>query len=417
MDKRRFNEGLLRFLEGAVTPYHAVMQMRAMLEKAGFVMLDERLPWHLEEGKRYFTIHNDSSIIAFTYPKSAQSYLLLGAHTDSPTLKLKPNPIIKREGLIQFNVEPYGGLLLNSWFDRDLSLAGKVNFLATDGAMQESIIDKKEPLCTISSLAIHLDDKANKERTINKQNHLAPILTCNEDFDFERFLLVDAAKKLLAFDLNLYDTQKAAYIGLHREFIASARLDNLLSCYINLQTLLHASDNDAILSVANDHEEVGSESSGGAAGAFLTQTLQRIFPTSETFVRAMRNSLLVSCDNAHAVHPNYADKHESEHKPRLNGGAVIKINANQRYASNVTTIARFKAAAQSVGEPTQEYVVRSDMGCGSTIGPITAARLGIETVDIGVPTLAMHSARELAGSDDAFSLFTILSRLGSGDNG
>ena len=346
---------------------------------------------------------------------------MLGAHTDSPTLKIKPNPVIASNGLIQLGVEPYGGLLMNPWFDRDLSIAGRVNFIDEEDKLQESLIDFKEPLAVISSLAIHLDKDANKNRTVNAQTDIVPIIAAGESFDFEQMLIGELAdkgidaEKILSYDLNFYDTQKAGYIGLNREFIASARLDNLLSCYVNTQLLCHVDEDTPYLMVCSDHEEVGSESSSGAAGSFLESVLRRIGGSYEAYTQMIRHSLLVSCDNAHAVHPNFASKHDANHMPYINKGAVVKVNANQRYASNSATIARFMHAALRASKPLQHYVTRSDMGCGSTIGPITATRLGVETIDVGLPTFAMHSIRELAGSDDGINLLDILLQLNDGE--
>jgi aspartyl aminopeptidase len=415
MNKEDFNEGLLGFLDASATPFHATQNMSMMFLNAGFQELNELDKWELEEGKRYFVTRNDSSIIAFTYPKEDKKYLMIGAHTDSPNLKLKPNPVIKEHGVVKFGVEPYGGLLLNPWFDRDLSLAGKVNYLNAAGEIKSQLINVAKSIAIIPSLAIHLDEKANKDKTINKQTDISPIMSTNDDFDFDEFLLwqlskegIVDVKELYASELSFYDTQKAAFVGLHNDFIASARLDNLLSCYVAMVSICSVADDKAMLFVASDHEEVGSASTSGAGGSFLENTLRRIFTDYDKFVQVMRSSLMISADNAHAIHPNFPTKHDKEHAPYINKGVVVKINANQRYASNVTTISKFLHAAKNTGEKTQQFVTRSDMGCGSTIGPITATRLGIDTIDIGLPTYAMHSIRELAGSDDAHSLYKIL---------
>ncbi len=414
MNKQDFNEGLLGFLDAAPTPFHATKNMSMMLENAGFVRLLEEHKWELEEGAKYYVIRNDSSLIAFTYPK-ASNYTMVGCHTDSPNLKLKPNPVIKEHGVVKFAVEPYGGLLLNPWFDRDLSLAGKVSYLNAQDEIQETLIDVQKSIAIIPSLAIHLDDKANKDRTVNKQTDISPILSTNDDFDFEDFIRwqlekneIRDVKELYASELSLYATQKASYVGLRDDFIASARLDNLLSCYVGLLSLCSVDADTPMLLVASDHEEVGSASSSGAAGSFLENTLKRMYPDYDAYMHMIRTSMMISADNAHAIHPNYPDKHDKNHSPYINKGVVIKVNSNQRYASNTTSISKFMHVAKSVGEPYQQFVTRSDMGCGSTIGPITATRLGIETLDVGLPTYAMHSIRELAGVDDAYSLYKIL---------
>ncbi|MEA1893096.1 MAG: M18 family aminopeptidase [Campylobacterota bacterium] len=414
MNKQDFNEGLLGFLDASPTPFHATKNMAQMFANAGFIKLDETHRWNLEEGKKYYLTRNGSSIIAFTYPKNS-NYTMIGAHTDSPNLKLKPNPIIKEHGVVKFGVEPYGGLLLNPWFDRDLSIAGRVSYLDSKNIIKETLIDVKKPIAIIPSLAIHLDDKANKERTINKQTDISPILSTDDDFEFDEFIKWQLSKEgimdvqeLYANELSFYDTQKASFVGLHDDFIASARVDNLLSCYIGMLSICSVEDDRAVLFIASDHEEVGSESTSGAGGSFLENTLRRMKSDYEEYIHMIRTSLMISCDNAHAIHPNYPSKHDSKHTPHVNKGGVIKVNANQRYASNSITISKFMNIAKSLNEPYQEFVTRSDMGCGSTIGPITATRLGIETLDVGLPTFAMHSIRELCGSDDAHSLYKIL---------
>ncbi|MBU1215836.1 M18 family aminopeptidase [bacterium] len=418
MNKQDFNEGLLGFLDASPTPFHATENMAGMFENAGFIKLDELNTWNLEINQKYYVTRNDSSIIAFTYP-GAKNYLLVGAHTDSPNLKLKPNPIIKEHGVVKFGVEPYGGILLNPWFDRDLSLAGRVSYLNAKNVIKEALIDVRKPLAIIPSLAIHLDREANNTKSINAQTDISPIIATGEEFDFDLFLKSEVEKncdedvvELYANELSLYDTQKASYVGLNDDFIASARLDNLLSCYVGMLAICSVDETTPMLFIASDHEEVGSASTSGAGGSFLENTLKRMFANYEDYVQMTRSSLLISADNAHAVHPNFAAKHDKEHSPKINAGVVIKVNANQRYASNSKTISRFMNVASSLGEKTQNYVTRSDMGCGSTIGPITATRLGVETLDIGLPTFAMHSVRELCGSDDAYSLYKILLAFG-----
>ncbi len=415
MKKEDFNEGLLGFLDASPTPFHATLNMSMMLSNAGFTKLKEVDKWELEAGEKYYITRNDSSVIAFTYPKEQKNYVMVGAHTDSPNLKLKPNPVIKEHGVVKFGVESYGGLLLTPWFDRDLSLAGRVSYLNIEGEIKDTLINVQKSIATIPSLAIHLDDKANKDKTVNKQTDICPVLTTNEDFEFDEFLrwqlsqneILDV-QEVYASELSFYDTQKAAFLGLHDDFIASARLDNLLSCYVGMLSICSVDVDKPMLFIASDHEEVGSESTSGAAGSFLESTLKRMFPDMDEYMKMIRSSMMISADNAHAIHPNFSSKHDSKHSPHINKGVVIKINANQRYASNSVTISKFMNSAKSINEPLQNFVTRSDMGCGSTIGPITATRLGIETIDIGLPTLGMHSIRELAGNADAHSLYKIL---------
>lgn len=415
MNKQDFNEGLLGFLDASPTPFHATQNMSMMFENAGFEKLDELQKWDLKEGDKYYVTRNDSSVIAFTYPKMDKNYVMVGAHTDSPNLKLKPNATIKEHGVVKFGVEPYGGVLLNPWFDRDLSLAGRVSYANASGELKSVLIDVKKSIAIIPSLAIHLEREVNDGKKVNAQTDITPILTTNEDFDFEDFIKwqlskldVLDVKEIYANELSFYDVQNAAYVGLHDDFIASARLDNLLSCYVGMLSVCSVSYDQPMLFIASDHEEVGSASASGAAGSFLENTLRRMFEDYDDYMQMIRSSLLISADNAHAVHPNFSDKHDKAHSPKMNAGVVIKVNANQRYASSSTTISKFMNVASSLGEKTQNYVTRSDMGCGSTIGPITATRLGIDTIDVGLPTLGMHSIRELCGSDDALSLYNIL---------
>lgn len=414
MNKQDFNEGLLGFLDASPTPFHAVQNMAGMFTNAGFERLFEEQKWALEQGKKYFVVRNDSSIIAFTYPKN-KNFVMVGAHTDSPNLRLKPNPVIKEHGVVKFGVESYGGLLLNSWFDRDLSLAGRISYLDTNNLIKDALVDAKKAIAIIPSLAIHLDREANEKRSINAQTDICPIATIDMEFSWDAFLREllaqsgeEDVQEIYAHELAFYDTQKASFVGLRDEFIASARIDNLLSCYVGMLALCSVDEAKPILFVANDHEEIGSQSAAGAEGSFLYSVLKRVFREHEEFEQMIRASLFVSADNAHAIHPNFPAKHDAAHAPRINGGTVIKVNANQRYASNAKTIARFCNVAAPLGEPTQNFVMRSDMACGSTIGPITAAKLGIDTLDVGVPTFAMHSIRELCGSDDAHSLYKIL---------
>jgi aspartyl aminopeptidase len=414
MTKKDFNEGLLGFLDASATPFHTTKNMTMMLKNAGFKKLYEEQRWDLKEGEKYFVTRNDSSLIAFTYP-SRKDYTMVGCHTDSPNLKLKPNAVIKEHGVVKFAVESYGGLLLNPWFDRDLSLAGRVSYLNSQDEIKHTLLDVKKAIAIIPSLAIHLDDKANKDRTVNKQTDICPILTTNDDFDFDDFISwqlekenIRDVKKIYASELSFYDTQKASFVGLRDDFIASARLDNLLSCYVGLLSICSIEANTPMLLIANDHEEVGSDSTSGAGGSFLQDTLRRMYKDYDEYMNMIRTSILISADNAHAIHPNYPSKHDKEHSIYINKGSVIKINANQRYASNSITISKFMDIASKQGEPYQQFVTRSDMGCGSTIGPITATRLGIETLDVGLPTYAMHSIREVCGSDDAHSLYNII---------
>ncbi|MBV1914068.1 MAG: M18 family aminopeptidase [Pseudomonadales bacterium] len=425
---QEFNTGLLEFLRASPTPFHAVAEMVDRLKQAGFVQLYEGDSWQLQAKQGYLVTRNDSSIIAFTTGEESpveQGIRMVGAHTDSPCLKVKPKPELHKKGYFQLGVEVYGGVLLNPWFDRDLSLAGRVTGLDANGELIHRLIDFKKPIAVIPSLAIHLDRDANDKRTINKQTDIPPILLQtggDQKIEFREFLLdflkseedqtnEPAIQSVLDYELCFYDTQPPALVGYNEEFIASARLDNLLSCYLGLKGLIDSDRSQCSLLVCNDHEEVGSVSASGAQGPFLKSVLERICGNAETLSRTLHHSTMISADNAHGVHPNFQAKHDENHGPLLNQGPVIKINANQRYATNSETSALFRQICNAIDVPVQAFVTRTDMGCGSTIGPITAAELGVKTLDVGVPTFAMHSIRELAGSEDTYNLYRVAKKF------
>ena len=424
MKAATFNDGLIEFLKLSPTPFHAVDYIHETLASAGFTNLYEADAWDLKPGGSYYVMRNDSSLIAFAIGANdvvETGIRMIGAHTDSPCLKVKPQPEIINNGYYQLGAEVYGGVLLNTWFDRDLSLAGRVSYLTSGGNVEHVLIDFGYPMAVIPSLAIHLDKEVNENRSIDKQKHIVPIAMqvseADEDVKEFRELLADQLRsqaedidltEVLDYELCFYDTQGPAMVGMNQEFIASARLDNLLSCYIGLMSFIEASEDVTCLLVCNDHEEVGSQSAIGAQGTFLRSVMERIAGSSENLSRIVDRSMLVSVDNAHGIHPNYADKHDDNHGPLLNHGPVIKINANQRYATNSETSALFKHLCMKAGVPSQPFVVRNDMACGSTIGPITASAIGVKTIDVGVPTFAMHSIRELAGASDAYALYEVL---------
>lgn len=423
MTKQQFNSELCQFLRAATTPFHAVREIVSALKDAGFTELAEGGDWDLQPGGRYYITRNSSAIIAYVHPQDINAGLpMLGAHTDSPCLMVKPEPELRGRGYLQVGVQVYGGALLNPWFDRDLSLAGRVSYLSEKGELGSALIDFRRAIAIVPSLAIHLDRQANEARSINAQKDLPPILCQLPEGESQtlRALLLEqltvehpeiTVQTVLDFELSFYDTQPAAVIGLRDEFISAARLDNLLSCYTGLQALLGSDPVRGGVLVCNDHEEVGSQSAAGAQGPFLLNFLKRVAGSEAAYAAMAARSMLISCDNAHGVHPNFPEKHDDNHGPLLNAGPVIKVNANQRYASNSETSALFRVLCEQEGVPVQTFVVRSDMACGSTIGPITAGVTGIATLDIGVPTFAMHSIRELAGADDAWNLSKVLARF------
>ncbi|HEY6528873.1 MAG TPA: M18 family aminopeptidase [Cellvibrionaceae bacterium] len=410
--------GLLAFLQASPSPYHAVEQIKTALIAGNFIQLDEKSAWDLKPGGRYFIVRREASILAFVYgqqPLTEAGIRIIGAHTDSPCLKVKPRPEKISQGYQQIGVEIYGGVLLNPWFDRDLSIAGRVAAKTLNGDIIHPLVDFKQPVAVIPSLAIHLDRTANEQRTVNPQEDMRPILLQGSALDF-RAALVELCHaqghsnvaEIYEYDLCLYDTQSAALVGLKQEFIASARLDNLLSCYLGLQALLAAPGEQSALLLLTDHEEVGSQSDVGARSNLLNGFLQRLFGCDESRLRALANSMMLSVDNAHGIHPNYPRKHDDNHGPLLNAGPVLKVDANQGYATSSETASFVRLLAQQAGVSVQSFVTRADMRCGSTIGPMTAALSGVRTADIGLPTFAMHSIRELAGVQDPELMLRLL---------
>jgi len=413
-DGNQFNSDLMVFLDASPTPFHAVRCMAELLAKSGFTELNESDNWTLKTGDKHFLSRNGSSIIAFTVgstPLTTAGLRMTGAHTDSPCLMVKPQPEIAVKGYLQLGVEVYGGALLNPWFDRDLSIAGRLVYRNKRQQLKQTLVDFKRPVAIIPSLAIHLDRKANSDRTVNAQTDLPPLLMMTDKAESFRELLADEflldGEEVLDYEMCLYDTQGAAMLGINNELLASARLDNLLSCFATTQALIQADATNTCLMVCNDHEEVGSVSAVGADGPFLEAVVARLTESDERNA-VIDKSLMISCDNAHAVHPNYPSTHDSLHSPRLNGGPVIKVNVKQRYATTSLTASLFRQLCADVDVPVQSFVSRSDTACGSTIGPITAARLGVATLDVGIPQLAMHSCREVTGSLDAARLTDVL---------
>lgn len=418
-----FNRQLGDFIDLSPTPFHAVSTMAEMLSEAGFTALNEAQEWSLEPGGKYFVSRNGSSLIAFvvgTDGLAETGIRMAGAHTDSPCLMVKPQPELLNNQYFQLGVEVYGGALLNPWFDRDLSIAGRLIYKDKDAQLKQKLINFKDPVAVIPSLAIHLDREANSGRTINPQTDIPPILMqAQEKQDFHQLLserfLIDG-EQVMDYELCLYDVQQAATVGLNKEFFAAARLDNLLSCFVATKALIEAKTHSTSLIVCNDHEEVGSVSSVGADGPFLESVVERLClnvndSQAANKSRVLGSSLLISCDNAHAVHPNFASKHDGGHSPLLNGGPVIKVNVKQRYATNGVTASLFRQMCEIVDVPVQTFVSRSDLGCGSTIGPMTSAKLGVPTLDVGIPQLAMHSCRELTGSVDPQRLSKVLTHF------
>ena len=414
---------LLDYVDASPTPFHAVAEATRLLEAGGYTVLDESEAWQLEVGGRYAVTRNDSTLVAFQVGNDpAAGFRLVGAHTDSPNLRLKPNAPYGKEGYRQLGVEVYGGVLLATWTDRDLSIAGRVT-LRDDPAPRLLRVDR--PLCRVANIAIHLNREANdKGLGLNKQTHLPPLIGLEGEGEdprwFEDFVAGELgveSEQILGYDLMLYDVVPSTVSGLAGEFIHAPRLDNLGSCHAGIEALLATQDAAAHTRgiALYDHEEVGSRSAEGAMGNFLESVLERVVLATggdrETLHRAVAKSLLVSADMAHAVHPNYADMHEPRHMPKLNQGPVIKVNNQLRYATNADTASRFERFALEADVSVQKFVNRTDLACGSTIGPISASRLGMPTVDVGNPMLSMHSVREMAGAHDQRAMIKVLERL------
>lgn len=400
------------FVDDAPSPYHATAAAARLLEDAGFGAVAETDPFPAS-GRHY--VVRGGSLVAWAAPGHIDGpprFRLLGAHTDSPNLRVKPNPDVVSAGLRQLGVEVYGGVLLNSWLDRDLGLSGRVT-VATDAGPEVRLVRIDEPLLRLPQLAIHLDREIyEKGLQLDRQRHLSPMWALAGDGAEDEATFVDLlADRLdvgpgdvLAWEIMAHDLNPSRVTGLRREFVSAPRIDNLLSCFAGATAMARraaadiATDHVAVLALF-DHEEVGSTSDRGAAGAFSASILERISLAAgwdrATHLTAVAGSVCVSADGAHATNPNYVDRHEPSHRITLDGGPVLKVNANARYATDAASAGVFVDACRRARVPMQRFVNRTDLPCGSTIGPLTAAALGIPTVDVGAPQLAMHSAREL----------------------
>ncbi|MFE2041516.1 M18 family aminopeptidase [Streptomyces sp. NPDC059477] len=413
---RGHTDDLMSFLTAGPSPYHAVANVAERLEKAGFRQVAETDAWEAGSGGRY--VLRGGAIVAWWVPEGAEPHTpfrIIGAHTDSPSLRVKPLPDTGSYGWRQVAVEIYGGPLLNSWLDRDLGIAGRLTL--RDGSTR--LVDVARPLLRVPQLAIHLDRSVSSEGLkLDKQRHLQPVWGLGEtrDGDLIAFLEQEAALpagSVAGWDLMLHPVEPPAYLGRDQELMAGPRMDNLLSVHAGTAALTAvATSGDALpyipVLAAFDHEENGSQSDTGADGPLLGSVLERsVFArggTLEDRARAFAATVCLSSDTGHAVHPNYAERHDPTHHPRVNGGPILKVNVNNRYATDGSGRALFAAACEKAGVPFQSFVSHNAMPCGTTIGPITAARHGIRTVDIGVAILSMHSVRELCGVDDPHML-------------
>jgi len=482
--------GFIDFVNKSPSPFHAVSAVSEMLTGAGFTQLSEKDSWKVAKTGKYFVTRNNTAIIAFVvggaWDPATGGFTVTAAHTDSPCVRCKPISKRSAEGLALVGSEWYGGLLAYTWFDRDLSVAGRVLVKRPDGSIASRLVNVPRPILRIPSLAIHLNRKANEAFEVNKERHLNAVFASEAKAALDalertgadaeataaasnaaaaaaassaaassaaaapgapmaiserhhprllELLAKDqdfAAEDIVDFELCMYDTHAATLGGPEEEFVFAPRLDNLLMSYCCTQSLIGASggadgDDASLAGERNvrivglfDNEEVGSSSVPGAGSTFLEHVLRRVTTatpasdgcgTEEAFMRAVRRSVLVSADMAHAAHPNYPEKHETLHRPKMNCGLVIKNNTNQRYATTSVTATMVRKAAEAAGAPVQEFVMRQDMGCGSTIGPILSTSLGMRTVDVGVAQLAMHSIREMCGSYDIESTVSIFESL------
>ncbi|CAF0956070.1 unnamed protein product [Brachionus calyciflorus] len=436
------------FLNRNPSPYHVVESARQMLQKAGFQELRITEKWSTRNGGKYFVTKNDSTLMAFTIGGKYQfgnGFAVVGAHTDSPALKLKLNSKKSKVGYLQVGVECYGGGIWHTWFDRDLTVAGRVLLKENDKVIQR-LVHIKRPILRIPNLAIHLNRETNDKFSPNKETHLVPILatvvqeellnksrgitkkTPSTDeipsqVDKHQSLLIDLLvdelncnrEDIIDVELILADCQPAVLGGLLEEFIFGGRLDNQVGAYCTIQGLIDSLENsnlddDSIVRMGciYDHEEIGSESAQGAASSFTEHVMRRLNDAT-TFELAMARSFMISADQAHAVHPNYSEVHEENHRPSINGGIVLKYNGNQRYATNSISAAILRESAKLVDVPVQDFMVKNDCACGSTIGPILSAKLGLTTVDIGAPQLAMHSIRETGSTVSITQMTNLLS--------
>ncbi len=412
-DTRAQAQDLIDFIDASPSPWHAVNSVEQRLLAQGFTRLNEAERWNLESAGRYFVVRGGSSIITFISghrPVAETGFCIIGAHTDSPGLRLKPRAAHNSDGVVRLGVEVYGSPILATFTDRDLSLAGRVNVRTATG-FETRLLRFDEPLVRLPNLAIHMNREVNEQGLkLNKQTELPLILgLVQEGIEAEGQFLSQVASKLeveakdiLTAEFNIFDTQKGAFWGAEQEFFADSQLDNLASCHAALTALL-ATENPASTCVCAffDHEEVGSGSAVGAGGSLVSDVLARIEANAgmDEEVRhcASARSFFISADMAHAYHPNFPAAYEPYHRVMVNSGPVIKTNANQRYSTGAETAARFVTLCESADVPFQQYAHRTDLGCGSTIGPIVAARLGMASVDVGSPMWAMHSLRESAG--------------------
>ena len=409
-------EKLLDFIEKSPTAFQAVDEMQKRLTENGFEVLSEKEYWKLIPGGKYLVTRNNSALIAFCIPeKESRVFHIMASHSDSPSFKIKENPEIKVDNsYVKLNVEKYGGMLMAPWFDRPLSVAGRV-IIRRNGGLKEKLINIKRDLVMIPNLAIHMNREANNGVSYNPQKDLQPLFAVgNTDRTLLEIIAEQTGVKkedIISHDLFLYNRMPGTIWGADKEFVSSARLDDLQCAFASMEGLLRAQNHESIaVHCVMDNEEVGSGTKQGAASTFLKDTLLRINMglgrTYEEYLMTLAGSFMVSADNAHALHPNYTDKTDPTNHPVLNKGIVIKFNANQKYCTDAVSAAIFKELCTKAGVPYQTFVNRSDIAGGSTLGNISNTQVPMNTVDIGLPQLAMHSPYETAGVKDTEDLLT-----------
>ncbi|MFU8790025.1 MAG: M18 family aminopeptidase [Methylobacter sp.] len=432
MSAKQHVHDLLNFIDASPSPWHVVgtIESRLTSQSLTWQRLDETAKWALQPGGRYYVVRDDSSIVLFIVgqkPLAETGFNIIGAHTDSPGLRIKPNAASSMDGLLRLGVEIYGGPILATFTDRDLSLAGRIAYKTDQGGIAGLLVKFDQPLLRLPNLAIHMNRAVNEDGLkLQKQTELPLILSASTEAQlppayFSTLLQQQsglAAERILSWDLAVYDTQKGAFWGADSEFYADSQLDNLASCHAALQALLDdatpQADTTRVCALF-DHEEIGSQSNKGADGSFLPDVLQRIALAtaagSEDMARALAKSFMISADMAHAYQPNFPNAYDPEHKVGVNQGPVIKINANQRYSTESVSAAMFADWCKQADVPYQTYSHRCDLPCGSTIGPITSAKLGIRSIDVGSPMWAMHSIRESAGVFDHDYMIRVMKRF------
>lgn len=405
---------LLKFIQKSPTAFQAVEEMSQRLQKEGFKELKEEKHWDLKAGGNYFVTRNHSAVIAFSIPKKpAWKFHIMASHSDSPALKIKENPEMEVEkAYIKLNVERYGGMLLAPWFDRPLSVAGRL-IVRKNGEIQEKLVAVDKDLLVIPNLAIHMNREVNDGYKYNVQKDMLPLYS---DYDgkgsFMKLMAAEAdvaEEDILGHDLFLYDRTPGTVWGANEKFISAPRLDDIQCAFASLEGFLRGERKESIaVHCVLDNEEVGSTTKQGAASTFLKDTLMRINMglgrTQEEYLMTLADSFMVSADNAHALHPNHTDKTDPVNRPVLNGGIVIKYNANQKYCTDGVSAAIFKDICDRAEVPYQTFVNRSDMAGGSTLGNISNTQVPMKTVDIGLAQLAMHSVYETTGAKDTESL-------------